>query len=55
MTQNELNALHELAMQHVTYYASGIITIRELQYAINKMDLSETAGLLDPASGLRLK
>jgi hypothetical protein len=55
MTQTELDALHTHAMQEIRYYASGIITIRELQYAISKMDLNDTAGLLDPSTGLRLK
>jgi hypothetical protein len=56
MTQAELNALHEHAMNIIQLYASGLCTLPELKRAIGKIKLSRTidlTDLLDPATGLR--
>jgi hypothetical protein len=53
MTQKELNDIHEFVMVQITHYASGIITLKELRDTLNKLDLNNISGLIDPASGLR--
>jgi len=55
MDQLELNNIHASVMVQIEHYASGLLTIVELQNMISKLDLSETTGLIDPASGLRIR
>jgi hypothetical protein len=53
MNQDKLQALHNYAMTQIQLYASGIITLLELQNAIKSIKLGDLKGLTDPATGLR--
>ncbi len=50
MTQAKLQALHNYAMTQIQMYASGLITLHELQESLK---LGDVGGLIDPATGLR--
>lgn len=53
MNQDKLQALHNYTMTQIQLYASGIITLLELQNAIKSIKLGDLKGLTDPATGLR--
>lgn len=53
MTQEKLQALHNYTMTQIQMYASGLITLHELQNALKAIKLGDTGGLIDPATGLR--
>jgi hypothetical protein len=53
MNQAKLQALHIYAMEQIQLYASGLITLVELQNAIKAIKLGDLGGLVDPATGLR--
>jgi hypothetical protein len=53
MTQAKLQALHNYAMTQIQLYASGLITLVELQNALKSIKLGDVGGLVDPATGLR--
>jgi len=53
MTQSKLQALHNYAMSQIQMYASGLITLHELQESLKSIKLGDVGGLIDPATGLR--
>jgi hypothetical protein len=55
MHQTDLIIMHDEAMDKIQMYASGLITLLELQSALASMPLTfeNVRGLIDPASGLR--
>lgn len=55
MTQSELLIAHDFAMDKVQMYASGLITLLELQRDLSSLRLTfdKVFNLIDPASGLR--
>ena len=53
MTQDQLNAAHEVVMDKIQMYASGLIMLSELQDALKNIKLGDVGGLVDPATGLR--
>jgi hypothetical protein len=55
MDQIDLAIAHDHAMDKIQMYASGLITLLELQNALADMRLNfeKVVGLIDPATGLR--
>jgi hypothetical protein len=55
LRQVDLVIMHDEAMDKIQMYASGLITLLELQRALSGFDLTydKVFGLVDPASGLR--
>ena len=53
MTQSKLQALHNYTMSQIQMYASGLITLHELQESLKSIKLGDVGGLIDPATGLR--
>jgi hypothetical protein len=54
-SQADLYIMHDEAMDKIQMYASGLITLLELQRAISGFNLTfdKVFGLIDPATGLR--
>lgn len=59
MTQNQMQTLHNMAMDQIQMYASGLITLPELTQAISEIGkavkVRDIVGLIDPSSGLRFE
>jgi hypothetical protein len=59
MTQNQMQTLHNMAMERIQLYASGLITLPELAQAIGEIGqavkVRNIVGLIDPSSGLRFE
>lgn len=59
MTQNQMQTLHNMAMDQIQMYASGLITLPELTRSIGEIGravyVRDIVGLIDPASGLRFE
>jgi hypothetical protein len=55
LDQVDLIIMHDEAMDKIQMYASGLITLLELQRAVSGFNLTfdKVFGLVDPASGLR--
>jgi hypothetical protein len=53
MTQATLQAFHNYVMTQIQMYASGLITLHDLQEALKALKLGDVGGLIDPATGLR--
>jgi hypothetical protein len=55
LRQVDLVIMHDEAMDKIQMYASGLITLLELQHALSSFNLTfdKVFGLVDPASGLR--
>ena len=53
--QSDLYIMHDEAMDKIQMYASGLITLLELQrfFAGLNLTFDNVFGLIDPASGLR--
>jgi hypothetical protein len=53
--QSDLYIMHDEAMDKIQMYASGLITLLELQrfFAGLNLTFDKVFGLIDPASGLR--
>ena len=59
MTQNQMQTLHNMAMDQIQMYASGLITLPELTKSIGEIGqavyVRDFMGLIDPMSGLRFE
>jgi hypothetical protein len=59
MTQNQMQTLHNMAMDQIQMYASGLITLPELTRSISEIGqavkVRNIVGLIDPMSGLRFE
>ena len=59
MTQNQMQTLHNMAMDQIQMYASGLITLPELTQSISEIGqavkVRDFMGLIDPMSGLRFE
>jgi hypothetical protein len=59
MTQNQMQTLHNMAMDQIQMYASGLITLPELTRSISEIgqavNVRNIVGLIDPSSGLRFE
>jgi hypothetical protein len=59
MTQNQLQTLHNMAMDQIQMYVSGLITLPELTQSISEIGkavkVRDFMGLIDPMSGLRFE
>lgn len=59
MTQNQMQTLHNMAMDTIQMYASGLITLPELTKSIGEIGqavkVRNIVGLIDPMSGLRFE
>jgi hypothetical protein len=59
MTQNQMQTLHNMAMDQIQMYVSGLITLPELTQSISEIGkavkVRDFMGLIDPMSGLRFE
>ena len=59
MTQNQMQTLHNMAIDQIQMYASGLITLPELTQSISEIGqavkVRNIVGLIDPMSGLRFE
>lgn len=53
MKQSDLQVMHNFTMTKIQLYASGLITLLELQEAIKSLKIGDMKGLTDPATGLQ--
>jgi hypothetical protein len=56
MTQTQLQTLHNMARTQINLYVNELITLPEFAKSLSDIlaAISDTAGLIDPNSGLRL-
>jgi hypothetical protein len=56
MTQTQLQTLHNMAQTQINLYVNELITLPEFAKSLSDIlaAISDTTGLIDPNSGLRL-